>query len=249
MKATSARTLGISAPTSTTNGACLTPWSTSPLFAGFSCDTSVALHEPGETPRFVELAVQRDRADDVGQAADRVFRRRVLPGGHRFRVRVRREVQHVGLDAAGGLRAAGVGVDRKEQIGLLAGRDGRALVERDELVAAPRQHDVDAGRREERLEAERDVEDDVGLRDALAEGPGVVPAVSGVDDDSRGAEAELARQGDGAPRGCRGGRRRWRPVSVAVPGPRPRAEGSASRRLPAPDRGGSRGRGPSARTG
>ena len=85
-------------------------------------------------------------------------------------------------------------MDREEQIGLLAGRDGRALVERDELVAAPRQHDVDAGRRQERLEAERDVEDDVGLRDALAEGARVVSAVPGVDDDLRGAEAELARE-------------------------------------------------------
>ena len=67
MNATSTRTLGISAPMSTTNGACLTPWSTRPLFGRLQLRDQRPLHQPGEAPRFVELAVERDRAHDVGQ--------------------------------------------------------------------------------------------------------------------------------------------------------------------------------------
>jgi hypothetical protein len=83
-------------------------------------------------------------------------------------------------------------VDREKQVRLLACRDGRARVERDELVGSSRQDDGNAGARQERLEAQGDVEHHLGLRDALAQGAGVVTPVPRVDDDLRRAEPKLA---------------------------------------------------------
>ena len=69
-------------------------------------------------------------------------------------------------------RAAGcllrVRVNRQEEVRALAVGDGGALFERDELVGAPRQHDLDAGLLlQQFLEAEGDVEHEFGFGDAV----------------------------------------------------------------------------------
>ena len=55
------------------------------------------------------------------------------------------EVEEVGLDPARLGVAAGVGVDRQEEVGAFAVGDRGALLERDEDVGVARHHDFDAG--------------------------------------------------------------------------------------------------------
>ena len=61
--------------------------------------------------------------------------------------------------------AARVGVNRQEEVGALAVRDRRALLERDEDVGLARHHHFDAGLLlEQLLQPQRDVEHELRLR-------------------------------------------------------------------------------------
>ena len=168
-----------------------------------------------------------------GQAVHRHGRRRVLARRDRFRLGVHREVQEVGLDAARRRVAAGVGVDREEQIGSLAIGDRGALFERDEHVAAARHHHLDARLLfEQLLDAQRDVERQLGFDDPVALRARIVAAVAGVDDDARHAQPELARQRELAVRvrHRRHGRQRFRRRRSR--GERRLGRGRASLRVP-----------------
>ena len=100
-------------------------------------------------------------------------------------------------------------MDGQEQIGVLAIRDRRSFLERDELVRAARQHDFDARRLlEQLLEPQRDVEHQFRFGDAVGDGAGVVAAVAGIDDDLRDAQAELTGERVVAASGARRRRRR-----------------------------------------
>ncbi len=69
-EAISASTLGMPAPIRTTNGACLTPRSRTSRVCGRAADQRL-LHHAREVARFVELVVERDGPDDVGQVMHR----------------------------------------------------------------------------------------------------------------------------------------------------------------------------------
>jgi hypothetical protein len=113
-------------------------------------------------------------------------------------MRVLREAQEIGLDAARGGVSAGVGVDGEEQVGGAGVGDGRALLERHEDVRGPRHHHLGAQVfANHLLEPQRDVEDEVLLHEpAAADGAGVVSAVTGIDHDPACAEAQLSRQAE-----------------------------------------------------
>ena len=96
---TSASTLGIAAPMSTTNGACLTPRSFSDLLTPRKTLDHRLLHDRGQVARLVELVVERDHLDEVGQRGHRLAGGGVLAGGHGGGAQVVREVEEVGFDA------------------------------------------------------------------------------------------------------------------------------------------------------
>ena len=145
MNEISARMLGIVAPTSTMNGACFTPRLATSLFVFCSCvdsafctidaksrDSSILLLSAIARTMSGRLRIVRDAAG-------------VLARGDGFRLRIRREVQEVGLDAARRGAGAGVGVDREEQVGACAVGDRGPLLERNEGVGATRHDHFDAG--------------------------------------------------------------------------------------------------------
>ena len=152
------------------------------------------LHERGEVARLVELVVERDGLDEVGQRAHRLARRGVLAGGHGGGAQVVREIQEVGFDAARLIVGAGVGVNREKQIGALAVGDRRPFLKRHELVCGARENHLDPVHLfEQLLKAQRDVEDQLRFGHALALRTGIVAAVSGIDHDPRYTEPELSR--------------------------------------------------------
>ena len=84
-------------------------------------------------------------------------------------------------------------MNRQEEIRPFAVGDRRALLERDEDVGVARHHDLDARLLlQQLLDAQRDVERELGFGDAVAVRAGIVAAVARVDHDARDAEAELA---------------------------------------------------------
>ena len=90
-------------------------------------------------------------------------------------------------------------MNRQEQVRAFAVGDRRALLERDEVVGAAGQDDLDAGNLlEQLLETQRDVEHELRFAHALALGAGIVAAVPGIDHDPRDAEAELTRHREAA---------------------------------------------------
>ena len=90
-------------------------------------------------------------------------------------------------------------VNRQEQVRGFAVGDRRARRQRHEVVGAPCQDHVPPWLLlQQLLEAQRDVEHQLGLGHAVAHGAGIVPAVAGVDHDARDAEAELARDREAA---------------------------------------------------
>ena len=122
-----------------------------------------------------------------------------------------RKAQEVGLHAARAPVGARVGVNRQEQVGPRPVGDVGALLERHVGVGAPRLDDLDAGLPQQQLlEAEGDVERQVGFAEALPARARVVAAVPGVDHDAGDPEPELARQRESAARVHRGRRRRRR---------------------------------------
>ena len=102
-------------------------------------------------------------------------------------------------------------MNREEEIRALAVGEGRALLQWNEVVGTAGEDDFDAGDfLQEVLEAQRHVEDELGLGDAFAFRAGVVSAVAGVDHNPRHAETELTSDGESAGEILRGrdGRRR-----------------------------------------
>ena len=224
MNATSTSTAGMAAPTSTRNGACFTPRPSLPVTAG-----QLLLDARGQRRRLLEVLGLGHVPQDQGQvgAGGRARTRRHSPrpperprGGSRRRWPGRTGSRPRCRCAP--WAAAGVGVDRDEQVGLVVVGEGGALVERDLLVLVARQEGLQAELvRDRRAQLARDRERDVLLeRAARALGADLVAAVAGVDDDraqagslgraaSRG-RARGARSGDGelgSPRGPAG--RAW----------------------------------------
>src|SRR5512139_54289 len=151
------------------------------------------LDRGGEVPALVDLAVGGDRLDEVLEVLERGRGDRVLSRGHLLGVGGAREVQEVGLDAAGPRVAARVRVDGEEEVGAARVRDRRALVEGDEDVGRAGEDDLRPQLlHHEAVEPPGHVEDELLLlQPAAADRPGVVAAVAGVDHDAPGAEAEL----------------------------------------------------------
>ena len=86
-------------------------------------------------------------------------------------------------------------MDGEEQIGSLAICDRRALFERNEFIGPAREHDLEAGHLfEQRLQAQRDIQHELGLGDAVGRGAWIVAAVTRIDDDLGDAQAQLTRQ-------------------------------------------------------
>jgi len=78
---------------------------------------------------------------------------------------------------------------------VLAVRNRRALLERDEFVRAARQYDFNAWHLfEQRLQSQRNVQHQLRFGDAVRNGARVVTAVSRVDDDLCDAQAKLTGQ-------------------------------------------------------
>ena len=95
------------------------------------------------------------------------------------------------------LIAAGVGVNRQEQVGPLAIGDRRPLLQRNEHVGVAGHDHLHTGLLlQQRLQPQRDVQRQLGFVDAVALRARIVPAVAGVDDDARHTQAELSRQGE-----------------------------------------------------
>ena len=167
--------------------------------------------------------------DDARQVVHRPLGGRVLAGRDGFGVGARREAQEVGLDAAGAGVAAGVGVNRQEQVGALRGWRwpcaARAARRRRCGGSAPRRGPAPSA--SSRSSRSAMSSDDVGFLVPLAMRARIVAAVAGVDDDARDAEPELTGQREGAV-GV-GGRHRGQRRLRVVGGPAAATAGAGSR--------------------
>ncbi len=123
---------------------------------------------------------------------------RVFARGHFHGVAGTGEIQVIRFDAARPVILAGIGVHGNEQVGLRFIGDFRAALQRNESVVVAREDHFGAGQflLNEFSEPQRDIEAQIFLHQSgRSDGPGIVPAVPGIDHDAANLQAQRARQG------------------------------------------------------